>query len=102
MPRINDFMGLRNRRPVKDWGWDGETNDIASDSSMMIERSRVKTETHYEENPKYTKMVRNAQEKSIPKDYSVSSVIEVTAPCDLKDFVRSSMGKSSRGTIYKT
>lgn len=102
MPKIDNFKSMLNRNKVRDWGWDGETNEVAADSSMMTDRSRVKTEPHYKENPKYMEALKRSQKKGVPMDYSIYPGKWVDEPCDLMNHVRGNMGSVIRGTIYKS
>jgi hypothetical protein len=100
MARIDSFYGLRNRRPTRDWDVDADSNSIAPDSSFMTDQDRVKTESRWVENPKWTKaaMKQKKSGKFVPLPMSSGKMVDQKA--SLMRNVKQSMGGVIRGTIY--
>jgi len=100
MARIDNFYGLRNRRPTRDWDVEADTNEIAPDSTFMTDRGRVKTEPRWVPNPKFEKEMKRQQKTGNYAPTPMRSGKMVDQKADLMKHVKDNMGRVLRGTIY--
>ena len=103
MPKINDFYANRTSRKACDWGADVKVNaNVAADSSMMVDRSRIKTEKRWVVNPNDIDEAKKQGRLHNLGVYAhpVSGSLKDT-PVDMMQEVKKNMGQVMHGTVYR-